>query len=114
MNDQVFNTLMSVALMCGQHLMGGGSLDNDMIPKSGLFEPGFEKCIDVVTNYRTEKARREKAAEAQQLQHDKDRVQNAMNAIKGKDFKPENAPPPRKDYDCLSVMPTSVPVNGGL
>lgn len=107
MNDAVFNTLMSVALMCGQHLMGGGSLDGDMLPNGGLFNPGFEKCIDIVTSYRTERTRRAQAQVDKNLQDDKNRVANAVAALKGKEFKPE-APTtlPRPLWGSSCTVPT--------
>ena len=93
MTDDVFNTIAAVALMCGSHLVSGGALDNNMIPLSANYQPGFESCTTIVAAYRSEtKAREEKTAKEQE-EREKARVLNALAALRGKKFRPEAAPP---------------------
>jgi len=106
MSDTVFNTLMAVALMCGQH-MSGGTLSDDFIPDPGhaTWEAGFERCEKVVTAVAMERMRRE-ALEAQKKDADeKARLANAIAAIDGRKFTPEPAPKPLVNrYSC--IVPT--------
>ena len=93
MNDDVFNTVAAVALMCGSHLMSGGTLDNNFIPISGTYKPGFEKCAAIVAIYRAETQKREKQAAKQEEDREKARVANALAALHGEKFTPETALP---------------------
>lgn len=96
MNDALFHTLAAVALMCQGHFHGSFS-GYDMRPLEGAWEPGFEHCALVIVQLDLAKDQRAKAEKAEADTHDKARLENALNAIRGKDFAPEAEPEPPKN-----------------
>lgn len=101
MNEEVFNTLAAVALMCSVHfhsaftMSGPIQLDQNGRYDSrsdGKYDPGFEQCSIVVKAHDAEVDRRAKVVAEKELASDKARVANAIAALHGKNFTPERAP----------------------
>lgn len=113
MTDDVFNTIAAVALMCGSHIVSGGTLDNNMVPLSARYQPGFEACTAVVAAYRYETEERKDKAAKEQEEREKARVLNALAALRGKKFTPEAAPPKQSTslWNSTCLMPLTGAVN---
>jgi hypothetical protein len=106
MNDAVFNTILSVAMMCSNHVVNGGiSGGSDGFPE-GPYQPGFEPCVTVVEMVRTESKKRAAAKAAEAERQSKERLANAIAALQGKDFNPESAPaPPKSPWGNCTIVP---------
>ena len=105
MDDLAFHTLAAVALMCSHHFHG--SWDMQMHPIEGHYDPGFEQCATVQKSLDDEKVRRAGAKAADDLKREKDRLTNALKAIKGEPFEFEEDPPEPKPQWTSCTMPTT-------
>ena len=107
MKDDIFNTLLAVAVMCMGHYHG--TLDGRTLePVAGdtSWDKGFENCAVVLKRRDAERERRSIEATANQQKVDKARVANAIAALDGRKFEAEPAPPePRRSNTC--IMETS-------
>lgn len=90
MNDSVFNTLAAVALMCSSHFHG--LFSNEPTLTGGKYDAGFEQCATISRELETERARRANVAAAVKAEADKARLENALAAVQGKSFTPEERP----------------------
>lgn len=86
MTDDIFNTLAAVMIMCGSH--------HHLVGHDMAYEAGFEKCSVINAAYEAEMHRRLAEERKEIARHDKDRIENVLNALEGKAFHPEPPPAP--------------------
>lgn len=107
MSDEVFNTLLAVVLMCHSHY--ADKFTGNMTAFQEKWETGFEQCATIQKEVDVENVRRDMLKEAKRIQQDKERLANALAALKGKKFTPEAAPPVQKPLFSNSCIE---PANG--
>jgi hypothetical protein len=112
MDDSVFNTLLAVVAMCNMHSSSEMHWNSETNNRNGLqlytqkYQPGFERCAYVQKTLDDEQALRYAAAQQAQINADKARLQNGLDAIRGAPFKPEDAPSLQlmNAYDCINPV----------
>lgn len=106
MNDAVFNTLLAVAQMCMGHFQSISTGTNGHGNETVVWTVGFEQCAAVRKAVEAETNRRADAAVSEAHRRDLGRLQNALEALGGKKFTPEPAPPPPKPMGGCGLIYT--------
>lgn len=100
MKDDIFNTLLAVAMMCMGHFHG--TLDGRTLePADNNWDKGFENCALVIKRRDGERERRAKLDAENKEALEKVRLINAMEALAGRKFEAEQAPEPPLPDTCI-------------